>query len=216
MNSAIDATSPGRSGAERRSRAVGPRVGSRVGRSSASARWGRRWARVRSLVDKRATMAEVSARPSRSAPQARARARPGPERPGPDGGARSHRAPAGAAGRGRLRGAPHFQPLEHPLSHRLHRFRRPPLVRADDAVIVTDGRYGEQAPAELALSGAPARTEALGGAEQVELLGELVKGIGRLGLEGEHISWGALAEVVRGLGQGCRAGAYERPRRGPP
>ena len=72
------------------------------------------------------------------------------------------------------------------------------MVRADDAVIVTDGRYAEQAPAELALSGAPARTEALGGAEQVELLGELVKGIGRLGLEGEHISWARLRRWSEG------------------
>jgi Xaa-Pro aminopeptidase len=63
------------------------------------------------------------------------------------------------------------------------------MVSTEDAVIVTDGRYGAQAPAELALSGAPARTEALGGAEQLELLGRLVKGIGRLGVEGEHISW---------------------------
>jgi Xaa-Pro aminopeptidase len=63
------------------------------------------------------------------------------------------------------------------------------MVSAEDAVIVTDGRYAAQAPAELALSGAPARAEALGGAGQMELLGQLVKGVGRLGLEGEHISW---------------------------
>jgi Xaa-Pro aminopeptidase len=63
------------------------------------------------------------------------------------------------------------------------------MVSAEDAVIVTDGRYGAQAPAELALSRAPARAEALGGAGQMELLGQLGKGIERLGLEGEHISW---------------------------
>jgi Xaa-Pro aminopeptidase len=63
------------------------------------------------------------------------------------------------------------------------------MVRADDAVVVTDGRYGEQAPAELGRSGAAARAEALAGPEQLELLRELVKGIGRLGLEGEHVSW---------------------------
>ena len=66
-------------------------------------------------------------------------------------------APARAAGRGRVRGAPGFQPVQHPLPHRLHRFRRPALVSADDAVLVTDGRYATQAPSELALSGAPAR-----------------------------------------------------------
>ncbi len=63
------------------------------------------------------------------------------------------------------------------------------MVSAEDAVIVTDGRYAAQAPAELALSGAPARAEALPAADQMELLGRLAKGIGRLGLEGEHISW---------------------------
>lgn len=63
------------------------------------------------------------------------------------------------------------------------------MVRANDAVLITDGRYGAQAPAELARSAAPARCEVLTASEQLELLGELAKGIGRLGLEGEHISW---------------------------
>jgi Xaa-Pro aminopeptidase len=63
------------------------------------------------------------------------------------------------------------------------------MVLVDDAVIVTDGRYAAQAPSELARSGAPARAEALSGSEQVALLGQLAKGLGRVGLEGEHISW---------------------------
>jgi Xaa-Pro aminopeptidase len=72
------------------------------------------------------------------------------------------------------------------------------LVSAEDAVIITDGRYASQSSAELALSGAPARAEALAGAAQMELLGRLVKGIGRLGLEGEHISWARLRRWSEG------------------
>jgi len=63
------------------------------------------------------------------------------------------------------------------------------VVCPDDAVLVTDGRYATQGPSELARSGAPARVEALGVAEQAELLGELVRGLGTLGLESEHVSW---------------------------
>jgi len=143
-------------------------------------------------------MAEVTARPSRSAPQAQA----------PAGLARSALAPMEVAGRiARLRellegaGCDALLISSHSNIRYLTGFTGSAgllMVRADDAVIVTDGRYGEQAPAELALSGAPARTEALGGAEQVELLGELVKGIGRLGLEGEHISWARLRRWSEG------------------
>jgi Xaa-Pro aminopeptidase len=64
------------------------------------------------------------------------------------------------------------------------------MVRSDDAVLITDGRYAAQAPAELTRSGAAARTEALTAtAEQLELLAELAKGTERMGLEGEHLSW---------------------------
>ena len=175
-------------------------------------------------------MADMSARPSRSAPQARARGGParGLASDTPTGGGlagsklarsgldRSNLAPMEVAGRiARLRklleeaGCEALLVSSHSNVRYLTGFTGSAgllMVRADDAVIVTDGRYGEQAPAELALSGARARTEALGGAKQVELLGELVKGIGRLGLEGEHIVGAARAEVVRGLGQGRRAG----------
>lgn len=72
------------------------------------------------------------------------------------------------------------------------------MVSAEDAVIVTDGRYRAQAPAELAISGAPARAEAMAAAEQMELLAGLIKGIGRLGLEGEHISWARLRRWSQG------------------
>jgi Xaa-Pro aminopeptidase len=63
------------------------------------------------------------------------------------------------------------------------------VVRADDAVLVTDGRYGLQAPAEVAASGAPATVEVSPHAAQADLLARLASGAGRLGLEAEHVSW---------------------------
>ncbi|HUC13254.1 MAG TPA: Xaa-Pro peptidase family protein, partial [Acidimicrobiales bacterium] len=150
-------------------------------------------------VDKRATMAEVSARPPSELTR-RALARGGL--------ARSDLVPMEVPGRiARLRelldgaGCEALLISSHSNIRYLTGFTGSAgllIVRADDAVIVTDGRYGEQAPAELALSGAPARAEALGGAEQVELLGELVKGIARLGLEGEHVSWARLRRWSEG------------------
>jgi Xaa-Pro aminopeptidase len=66
-----------------------------------------------------------------------------------------------------------------------------------EAVLLTDGRYAEQAPEEVAAAGAPAAVEVRsGGADQQTLLGELVSGAGRVGLEAEHLSW-AQAERLR-------------------
>ena len=63
------------------------------------------------------------------------------------------------------------------------------LVREDDAVLITDGRYATQVQRELAASGAEARAVALRADEQPELLGELAKDVVRLGLEAEDITW---------------------------
>jgi Xaa-Pro aminopeptidase len=64
------------------------------------------------------------------------------------------------------------------------------FVRADDAVLVTDGRYATQAPAELGRAGVPVRVEVRPAGQQGDLLAELARGLDRLALEGEHISWG--------------------------
>jgi Xaa-Pro aminopeptidase len=65
------------------------------------------------------------------------------------------------------------------------------FVRPDDAVLVTDGRYGTQAAGEVA--GAPVSVEALPAAKQPQLLAELLAGLSaggrRLGLEADHVSW---------------------------
>jgi Xaa-Pro aminopeptidase len=66
------------------------------------------------------------------------------------------------------------------------------VVLPDELVVVTDGRYGEQAQVELDAAGVDGRV-AVGRnlAAQLDLLVELVAGIGRLGLEAEHVSWAA-------------------------
>ncbi|HXW81387.1 MAG TPA: aminopeptidase P family protein [Acidimicrobiales bacterium] len=63
------------------------------------------------------------------------------------------------------------------------------LVKEDEAVLVTDGRYKDQAQKELAKFGAEARCVALKAQQQLELLAELSQGLLRLGLEAEHLSW---------------------------
>jgi Xaa-Pro aminopeptidase len=66
------------------------------------------------------------------------------------------------------------------------------LVTPDDALLVTDGRYGEQAPAEVAAAGAAVDVAVRPSAgEQRRVLAEAVTraGIGRLGLEAAWVSW---------------------------
>ena len=63
-------------------------------------------------------------------------------------------------------------------------------MRADGLVFVTDGRYRDQAADELAAAGVEADIE-IGrtSEEQRDLLAKAAGGIGRLGLEAEHVSW---------------------------
>lgn len=64
------------------------------------------------------------------------------------------------------------------------------LVTADDALLVTDGRYGDQAPAELARAGVAARVE-VSGEHQRDLIQAAAGGFASVGLEAEHVSWAA-------------------------
>ncbi len=65
------------------------------------------------------------------------------------------------------------------------------LVLPDEVVFATDGRYRDQSAQELAASGVEARVEVgLTSAEQQEHLQRHVKGIARLGLEAESVTWG--------------------------
>jgi Xaa-Pro aminopeptidase len=83
------------------------------------------------------------------------------------------------------------------------------VVRADDVVLVTDGRYATQAPAELEAAGAPVDVEVAPASGQGEVLARLVGGAHRLGLEAEHISWSRQRQFVRTWAGGVELVATE-------
>jgi Xaa-Pro aminopeptidase len=64
------------------------------------------------------------------------------------------------------------------------------LVLPDEIVFVTDGRYQEQSAQELAAAGVEARIE-IGRtqAAQQETISAAAKGVARLGLEADHVTW---------------------------
>ncbi len=66
------------------------------------------------------------------------------------------------------------------------------LVTPSELVLATDGRYRDQAAAEVAASGADA-TVSIGntGPAQREALVAAARGIARLGLQADHVSWSA-------------------------
>lgn len=93
------------------------------------------------------------------------------------------------------------------------------LVRQDDAVLVTDGRYATSASAQLAragLAGAGVRVEAVPAAKQPELLAELAAGCRSVGLEAEHVSWAQQRAWSEGWAKGAElvatSGVVERLR----
>lgn len=64
------------------------------------------------------------------------------------------------------------------------------LVADGAAVLVTDGRYGQQAPEQMAAAGVAARCEVAPAVEQRGLVAGLAGAMtGRLGLEAAHVSW---------------------------
>lgn len=62
-------------------------------------------------------------------------------------------------------------------------------VDGAEAVLLTDGRYRDQAATEIGGSGAEARVEVAGGAGQLETLVKLTRGCSAVGLEASHVSW---------------------------
>jgi Xaa-Pro aminopeptidase len=62
------------------------------------------------------------------------------------------------------------------------------LVRPDELLLVTDGRYGDQSAEQLAAAGVEARIEVTNTAQR-ERLAEAVSGLGRLALEADHVTW---------------------------
>ncbi len=71
------------------------------------------------------------------------------------------------------------------------------VIGPDDAVLVTDGRYATQAPAEIAAAAVPVRVEVRPASDQGQVLAELARGWRRLGLEAEHITWGRQRHFAR-------------------
>ena len=65
------------------------------------------------------------------------------------------------------------------------------VVAADELVLVTDGRYRDQAAEQLAAAGVAARI-LISNADQRELVSEVVRssGLARLGLEADAVTWG--------------------------
>lgn len=64
------------------------------------------------------------------------------------------------------------------------------LVLPDELVLVTDGRYRDQAAEQLAAAGVEARIEVTI-TEQQQRLTEAARGIARLGLEADDVTWAA-------------------------
>jgi Xaa-Pro aminopeptidase len=64
------------------------------------------------------------------------------------------------------------------------------VVTPDDLVLVTDGRYAEQAADQLSAAGVQGRLE-ITGTEQRRIVVEALPGADRIGLEAEHVSWAA-------------------------
>ncbi|MCY3562034.1 MAG: aminopeptidase P family protein [bacterium] len=64
------------------------------------------------------------------------------------------------------------------------------VITADDLLVITDGRYSTQAPAELEAAGVEGRvTIADRGSKQQEAATAAVEGLGRLALEADNVSW---------------------------
>ncbi len=64
------------------------------------------------------------------------------------------------------------------------------VLTPGDLLVITDGRYATQAPAELEASGVEGRVViANRGADQQEAAAEAVAGIRRIALEADHVSW---------------------------
>lgn len=80
------------------------------------------------------------------------------------------------------------------------------LVTAKDALLVSDGRYREQAGQQLAAAGAEVEIAIGKAAQQLEALDAAANGIRRLGLEANDITWGGKKRLRAALGRFSGAG----------
>ncbi len=75
------------------------------------------------------------------------------------------------------------------------------LVTATDALLVSDGRYREQAREQIAAAETDVEIEIGKAPEQLDAIDRVAKGIGRLGLEANDISWASKRRLPAALGQ---------------
>ena len=80
------------------------------------------------------------------------------------------------------------------------------LVTAEDALLVTDGRYSEQAREQLRAAEAEVDVEIGKPAAQLDAIDRVAAGVRRLGLEANDISWAAKRRLPSALGQFRAAG----------
>ena len=89
------------------------------------------------------------------------------------------------------------------------------LVRSDDVLFVTDGRYRDQSREQLDANGVGGRIE-ISATEQESKLAEAGRGIDRVGLEATHVTWSAKrrygAKVFDGATVVATEGLVERLR----
>jgi Xaa-Pro aminopeptidase len=78
------------------------------------------------------------------------------------------------------------------------------LVRPDESLLVSDGRYQSQSAEQIKAAGSPVRIEIGQPAQQLESIEKLAKGLGRLGLEVDDITWGAQRRLANLLGPGTK------------
>lgn len=74
------------------------------------------------------------------------------------------------------------------------------LVTPDTALFVSDGRYRDQAAAELGAAGIDATVEIGRAAEQLTAIDRATKGLRRLGLEADDITWAGQQRLASSLG----------------
>src|SRR4051794_17844291 len=73
------------------------------------------------------------------------------------------------------------------------------LVRRDDAVLFTDGRYQTQSAEQLSAAHVDASIEIGGVAEQLQALVRAASDLGRVGLEAGHATWAAQRTYAEAL-----------------
>jgi len=69
------------------------------------------------------------------------------------------------------------------------------LVASDEALLLTDGRYRDQSATEVAKARSPVRIEIARAVAQLDVLDAAARGLGKLGLEADAVTWGAMRRL---------------------